>query len=137
MKLLILLLSVFASVLNVDERCRSRDRIHYDTDSYTMVCDNSANVHICNRRNMFVGEIRKVSNKEVATIGGKGHHPSGIGIVKWIWRDDSKKLHEYLFENVLFFPQYPMNILSITFFARQVNDLTGTDINTKQLQSRF
>ena len=52
---------------------------------------------------MFVGEIRKVSNQQVATIGGKGHQHSGIGTVKWIWRDDSGNLHEYLVEDVLFF----------------------------------
>ena len=40
---------------------------------------------------------------KVATIGGKGHQPSGIGTVKWIWRDDSVKSHEYLVEDVLFF----------------------------------
>ena len=65
------LLSAFASVPNVDKRCRSRDTLHYDTYYSTMVCDNSANVQIYNRRNMFVGEIRKVSNKQGATIGGK------------------------------------------------------------------
>ena len=97
------LLSAFASVPNVDERCRSRDTLHYDTDYSTMVCDNSANVHICNQRNIFVGEIRKVSNQQVSTIGGKGNQPSGIGTVKWIWREYPGKLHEYLVEYVLFF----------------------------------
>ena len=99
----IFFLSVFTSVLNVDGRCRSRDRLHYDTDSSTMVYDNSVNVHICNWHNMFVGEIRKVSNQQVATIGGKGHHPSGIGTFKCIWRDDSGKSQEYLVEDVYIF----------------------------------
>ena len=54
LKSLISSLSVFTSVLNVDELCQSRDRIHYDTYYSTIVCDNSANFHICNRRNMFV-----------------------------------------------------------------------------------
>ena len=49
--------SAFTTVLNVDERVRTRDLLQYDTDSATMVCDNSANVHICNKQNMFVGEI--------------------------------------------------------------------------------
>ena len=76
----------------------------YDTDSTTMVCDNSANVQICNKRNMFVGEIRKCTNQGVATIGGKGHRPSGIGTVRWIWREDSGKFHEYLVKDALFSP---------------------------------
>ena len=99
----------FTSVPNVDERCRSRDMLHFNTDSSTMVCDNSPNNHICNRRDMFVGEIKKVLNQQVATIGGKGHQPSYIGTVQWIWRDDSGKPPSYLVENVLFPPQYPIN----------------------------
>ena len=47
--------SALTTVLNVDERIRPRDLLPYDTDSTTMVCDNSANVHICNKQNMFVG----------------------------------------------------------------------------------
>ena len=103
LELPISLLSFFTFVLNVDECSLSRYRLHYDTYSSIMVCDNITNVHIYNRRNMFVGEIQKVSNQQVATIGGKVHQPSGISTIKWIWRDDSRKLHEYLVEDVLFF----------------------------------
>ena len=80
---------------------------------------------------MFVGETRKCTNQGVATIGGKGHQPSGIGTVCWIWRDDSGKLHEYLVEDALFSSQSSINILSVTCFSRQLNDLTGTGIDMK------
>ena len=63
---------------------------------------------------MFVGDIRKCTNKGVATIVGKGHQPSGIGTVRWIWRDDSEKPHEYLVKDALFSPQSPINILNVT-----------------------
>ena len=86
---------------------------------------------------MFVGEIRKCTNQGVATIGGKGHQTSGIGTVRWIWRDDSGKSHEYLVKDALFSPQSPINIISVICFARQLNDLTGTGIDTKQLTSCF
>ena len=119
------------------KRIRPRDLLPYDTDSTTIVFDNSVNVHICNKRNMFVGEIRKCTNQGIATIRGKGHQPSGIVTVCWIWRDDSGKSHEYIVKYSLFFPQYPINILSVTCFARQLNDLTGTGIDTKQLASLF
>ena len=137
MKSPISLLSVFTSVINVDERCQSRDRLNYETYYSTMVCENNVNVHICNRRNMFVGEIRKLSNQQVATIGGRGHQHSGIATVKLIWCDNSGKSHKYLVEDVLLFPQYPINILSVTYFARQLNDLTVTGLNTQQLKYRF
>ena len=86
---------------------------------------------------MYVGEIRKFKIQGVATIGGKGRHPSGIGTVCWIWRDNSGKSHEYLVEGALFFPQSLINILSVTCFARQLKYLTGTGIDTKQLKSCF
>ena len=100
--------SAFSTGLNVDVRVRNRDLLQYDTDSSTMVCNNSANVHICNKRTIFVGEMRSSANQDVATIGGKGHQPSGIGTVRWTWRDDIEKSHEYLIEDALFFPQSPI-----------------------------
>ena len=126
-------------MLIIDDRVNNleRDLASWDTDSSSMVCNNSANVHICNNRSMFIGELQSVSNHKVATIGGKGHQPSGIGTVRWTWRDDERKLHEYHIENVLYFPQSPINILSVTAFAKQLNDTEGTGIDTKQLYSRF
>ena len=46
--------SAFTTVINIDKCVRTRDLLPYDTDSTTMVCDNSANVHIYNKQNMFV-----------------------------------------------------------------------------------
>ena len=40
-------------------------------------------------------------------------------------------------KDALFSPQSPINSLSVTCFARQQNDLTGTGIDTKQLKSCF
>ena len=37
----------------------------------------------------------------------------------------------------MFFPQSPINILSVTEFAKQLEDEEGTGIDTKQLRSRF
>ncbi|KAL7542834.1 hypothetical protein ACHAWF_007261 [Thalassiosira exigua] len=86
---------------------------------------------------MFVGDLERVSTHKVATIGGKGHPASGIGTVKWRWRDDTGQEYQYLIENVLFFPQSPINILSITSFAQQLKDTKGTGILTLQRSSKF
>ena len=74
----------FTAVLNIDERVtrRNNETISHDLDSTTMVCDISANVHICNNILVFVGELQRVTNHKVATIGGKGHPASGIDTVK-------------------------------------------------------
>ena len=67
----------------LDEKVCGRDSQHFDTDSSVMVCDNSANVHVCNQKSMFIGEISPVTSHSVATIGGKGHAPGGTGTVRW------------------------------------------------------
>ena len=56
--------------------------------------------------------------------------PEGIGTVRWSWIDDHGRKHEYLVEIVLFFPQSPINILSITESAKQLQDKEGTGIDT-------
>ena len=129
----------FTTVFNVDERVarRNNETLSHDSDSTTMVCDNSANVHICNNRSMFVGELQHVTNHKVATIGGRGHPASGIGTVRWIWTDDFGVKHTNLIHDVLYFPQSPINILSVTSFAKQLKDSEGTGIDTKMAYSRF
>lgn len=129
--------SVFVSVLNIDDKVRDRDSQHIDTDSSVMVCDNSANVYVCNHPNMYVEDLSPVKSHRVVTIGGKGHAPSGIGTIRWSWCDGQGKKHEYLVENVLHFPESPINILSVTEFAKQLDNTEGTDIDTKQLRSQF
>ena len=71
----------FTTVLNIDQRADQCNTIAFDSDSSSVVCDNSANVHICNTRQSFVGELKPVSSHKIATIGGRGHAPSGIGTV--------------------------------------------------------
>ena len=130
---------MFTSALNVYERSsRLRDAgmFSFDTDSSTIVCDNSANFSICNDKRMFVGDLKQVTKHKVATIGGKGHAPSGLGTVKWRWVDDNGKSHEYLIHDVLYFPQSPINILSVTSFPRQLKEDKGTGMDTKMEYSR-
>ena len=86
---------------------------------------------------MYVSDITPVTMHKVATIGGCGHAPADVGNVRWNWIDDSGVKHTYLVENVLYFPQSPINILSVTEFARQLNNEEGTGVDTKQKRSTF
>ncbi len=45
-----------------------------------------------------------LTNTVVATIGGKTSVPTGIGTVKWTWKDDIGKEHTHFLTDVLFFP---------------------------------
>ena len=47
-----------AAALNIDENAGAEHSLSFDTDSHALICDNSANVHVCNDKRMYVGEIR-------------------------------------------------------------------------------
>ena len=127
----------FTSVYNVDDKVRqSSDNFTLDTDSSFVVCDNSANTHICNNRGMFTS-FQETTSGMVAAIGGKLNRPGGIGHIKWSWKDDNGKEHTHHLEKVLYFPQSPINIMSVTEFAKQLGDAEGTGIDTRMSCSRF
>ena len=101
---------VHNSVLNLGSKSQTSS-MSFDTDSSTCVCDNSANVHICNHKSMFDGPLTKTDKHYVATVGGVKNSASGMGTVRWSWRDDNGKTHSQDIKNVLFFPESPVNIL--------------------------
>ena len=105
--------------------------VDFDPDGSTVVVDNSANAHIINDKNLFVGDILELDGKTgVATIGGTDHKPSGIGDIKLSWKDDEGKSRSYVLHNALYFPDLPVNILSITRLADHFQDNEGTYIKT-------
>jgi len=76
---------VFATVYNIDEKVKqvSQKTTYFDTDTDFVICDNSANIHICNDKSMFTHLCKLTDIRTVATIRGKNSGPSGIGIIKW------------------------------------------------------
>ena len=121
----------FTSVFNVDDKVKqSNGNCLFDTDADFVVCDNSANTHIYNNKDMFV-DFKETTSGMVATIGGKLNRPAGIGTVEWKWNDDDGVTHTQQLENVLYFPQSPINIMSVTEFAKQLHDEEGTGIDPK------
>jgi hypothetical protein len=60
-----------------------------------------------------------------------------MGTVRWIWKDDDGKSHTIEVQDVLYFPESPVNILSVTSLANQFNDDEGTGIDTKRNKSLF
>ena len=86
---------------------------------------------------MFIIPPRQTNQHYVATIGGAKNSAAGMGTTRWYWKDDGGKQHTIDVDNVLYFPQSPVNILSITSLAYQFNDDDGTGINTKRSKSHF
>ena len=73
----------------------------------------------------------------MATIDGSKNSSSGMGTINWRWKDDKGRSHTMKIKDVLFFPDSPVNILSITSLADQFKDDNGTGIDTKRTKSRF
>ena len=92
-----------STVLNIDKRLQDQS-IEFDTDSYTIICDNSANVHIFNDKNMFISPPRRTDKHYVATIGCAKNSASGMGTTIWRWKYDGGKQHTIDVKNVLYFP---------------------------------
>ena len=70
------------SAYNVDDKVKqSNGTSIFDTDTSFVVCDNLANTHICNNRDMFV-TFNATTAGLVATIGGKLNQPAGVGTMK-------------------------------------------------------
>ena len=69
---------VHATVLNIDERANQLSSHRFDSDSVTVICDNSANVHVCNTKSCCVGEIKLDKSLQVATIGSRQNSSAGM-----------------------------------------------------------
>ena len=94
----------FTLVFNVDDKVnKSNSNSMFDTNATFVVCDNSANTHICNNRSMFT-DFKETNKGIMATIGGKLNRPSGISTIKWKWKNDNGVMHEELIEQVIYFP---------------------------------
>ena len=130
--------SAHCTVFNVDKRVPSTFLCDFeDTSGPTVICDNSANIHICNDSNLFKSMVPADASKVVATIGGQCNFPKGIGTVTWTWTDNIGHEHTFDVEGVHYFPSSPVNILGVTAFATQLNDEEETGIDTKWKRSRF
>ena len=126
----------YSTILNLDKWLQDQS-IKFDTDSSTIICDNSAHVHICNDKDMFISPPCRTYQHYFATIVGAKNNAAGMGITRWRWKDDGGKQHKIDVKNVLYFLKSPVNILSITSPADQFNDDCGTGINTKRSKYHF
>ena len=113
----------------------------FNSDSQSCICDNSANTHIWNCVKDFIPailvQLSASAASSVVTIGGSDFHPTSIGDLKLTWTDDDGVPYTTILKDVLYFPDSPVNVLSVTAFAAQLDDDHGTWIKTSRHQSVF
>ena len=86
----------------------------------TAVIDNAANAHIWTVKDDFInGTLRYLNqtNATVTTIGGSDFVPKVIGDVKTSWLDDEGVEHTMVLKECLYFPDSPVNVISVTGLA--------------------
>ena len=116
---------IFTSVYSSEQIENYLNRVDFDPTIKTAVVDNAANAHIWCLKDDFVPEsIRPIPKQDayVTTIGGSNHTPVAIGDVKTAWCDDSGRKHMHILKDALYFPQSPINIISVTALAEQYGD---------------
>jgi len=107
-------------------------------DVTTFVLDNSATGHVVNDAKFFIQDIEPADNTSVAsTIGKDTQKPLGKATAQIAFKDDDGTTHSLLLQNAYYFPDSPVNILSVTALAHQLEDDTGTWIQTLRSSSIF
>ena len=99
------------------------DLSFFDTDSSFWVCDNSATGHICKDKSLFTGDLVP-SIFEVGSATGI-LTPTLMGTVILRLTDDEGATHSFEFTNVNYFPDSPVNLLSLCRLAELYPDATG------------
>ena len=74
--------------------------------------DKSANAHICSDEYMFTDNIYPIIYNVVATIVRKDIIQKEVNTGIWSCTDDEVKLHTNKLNNILYFLDSPVNILS-------------------------
>jgi len=133
---------IFTSVAYTSDDIRDYDSVAtYDSDAIQCILDNSANAHIWAILADFVaGTLRRFRPSAecgVLTIGGSNQFPHSIGDIKVYWLDSVGATVNYILKDALYFPDSPVNIISVTAFTDQLEDDEGTWIMTKRHHSIF
>ena len=114
----------------------------FDSDTTTMVIDNSANCIIWRDKEDFEPDsYREFSPEEaqgIATACGEGF-PKGMGTLRVDWYDDNDRYHHFALAGALHIPSSPVNILGICAFSRIIEDYEerGTRIDSSGQESIF
>ena len=75
---------------------------------------------------MFTDKIEPIISNGVSTIGGNYLIPKYNDTVSWSWTDDEGQLHTNKLNNVLYFPDLSVKIISETSLAESMKDDDGT-----------
>jgi hypothetical protein len=88
-----------------------------DTDGVYFIIDNSANGGICNIKSMFVGDFER-HRVSLGTAYGRTTTKKLVGTIRLILKDDKGKTWSYDIPDVVYDPESPCSLLSISFLGK-------------------
>ena len=89
-----------------------------------LAMDNCATFHVCKDKFLFIGEIRQCPNIRVKGVSGIAT-ASGIGTTRFTITSKTGENKEITLENVIYLPESPKNLISISIWSRDRGDDCG------------
>ena len=96
----------------LSSRVESSEKFGFESDGSSVIVDNYANAHIYSEEYMFTKNIEIIISNGVENIGGKYLITKGIVTVIWYYTNYEGQLHTKKWNNVLYFTDSPVNIIS-------------------------
>ena len=81
----------------------SSEQVGFDSDSSSVIVDNSANDHRCSEEYIFTVKTEPILSNGVGTIDERDLIPKLIGTVVWSLTDNEGKMHTFFKNNILNF----------------------------------
>ena len=94
-----------------------KNRMNFEFTSTTSVLYNVANVHIVNCLIYIPDSVHLCPHKCVATISSEDYVPAGMGLAPIFVTDNDNLSIVARLENVLYFPELPVNIVIIVYLG--------------------
>ena len=96
------------------------------SNSKTGEVDNCDTCNVAKDETMFDGDLEKVNFQGGLNVGG--YAPlSGIVFAPWTWKEEEGRTHKFRMKTY-YFPESPVNIISVNEVAKLLKDDVGTSI---------
>jgi hypothetical protein len=93
-----------------------KGKMHFDTDSYTILVDNCCSRSITNSLKDYIDPPTDTTIK-IKGCNGVSTKPTKVGTVQWSWEDDTGKSHTFNIKDTYYSPEAETRLLSPQHWA--------------------
>ena len=103
---------------------KHQDVFRFGINQLQFALDNCATHHVCSLFDLFIGKIIPAPHLGVKGINGVAR-AAGIGTIQFMIRNSLGKEEQITLHNVIYLPQAPKNLISITKWSSDLKDDCG------------